>query len=125
MSLNTFYSADLYSSDEEDEDLIGNSSDQGLSSIGKEQSILNHHGSTVMDVDPLQTSVLSSATSNHEASLAQANTEDQEEDENPIVLALCYQKGRLGVASFDIQTGELLCGETNENNLFEATSFGM
>lgn len=62
--------------------------------------------------------------------LTQSNVQDPEQEDNnvletSVVLSLCYQKGRLGVASFDSNTGELWCGETNENSLFEATEYGM
>ncbi|KAF0974817.1 hypothetical protein FDP41_006291 [Naegleria fowleri] len=102
----SLFSSDLYSSDE-DEDLINTS---------------NNHNSSLLSQPSEKPE---QEPSSH---LTQSNVQDPEQEDNnvletSVVLSLCYQKGRLGVASFDSNTGELWCGETNENSLFEATEY--
>ncbi|EFC36581.1 predicted protein [Naegleria gruberi] len=143
------FSADLYSSDE-DEDLIQNGGDQHGSMMmrmenggaldrsfgrggGQPQQSTSHlnqlNDSSFVSVASTggASSSLSVGTParNTVRSTDANNDEDEEalENETPVILSLCYQRGRLGVAAFDMNSGELLCGETNENTLFEATEF--
>ena len=144
------FSADLYSSDE-DEDLIQNGGDQhGSMMMRMENGALDRSFGRVGGQPQQSTSHLNQLNDSSFVSVASTggassslsvgtparntvrstdanNDEDEEalENETPVILSLCYQRGRLGVAAFDMNSGELLCGETNENTLFEATEFGM
>ncbi|KAL9652174.1 hypothetical protein ABK040_013943 [Willaertia magna] len=124
-------SSSLYSDDEDDETLMSTPMNRTVNYSQRSilTSLTPYSNNEDEDNERMEDETKASNKDDDEDEINTNNNnmEDDEREEtsleNPIILSLTYQKGRLGVASFDSRNGELLCGETNENNLFEAMEF--